>query len=118
MKLRRLWLGEFRNLRDVAIIFDEPGPLYGATSIRFFVGLNGTGKSNALEGLGLIFSHLAASAEPGFPFDLEYELNDQIIRITTHIDDLARDLGIARENLTPRVNTRIRAIVLIRPSAQ
>ena len=64
MRLRRLWLDNFHNLKDVEIIFDDSPSMYGSTSIRFFVGLNGSGKSNALEAIGLIFSHLAADTNP------------------------------------------------------
>lgn len=82
MRLRKLWLANFYNLRDVAIEFDNARPLYGPMSLRFFVGLNGSGKSNALEAVGLIFSHLAADLSPGFEFDIEYELRGNIVRIT------------------------------------
>jgi hypothetical protein len=82
MRLRRLWLGDYYNLKDIEIIFNDTPPLYASTSIRFFVGLNGSGKSSALEAIGLIFSHLAADTEPGIEFDIEYELRDQVIHIT------------------------------------
>lgn len=83
MRLRKLWVGNFYNLRDIEIDFNNAASMYGSTGIRFFVGLNGAGKSNALMAIGLIFSHLAADASPGIEFDLEYELLGQIIRITT-----------------------------------
>src|SRR6266496_6117079 len=85
MRLRRLWLGDYYNLKETEIIFHDTQPLYGPTSIRFFVGLNGSGKSSALEAIGLIFSHLAAGTEPGIEFDIEYELHDQVIHITNRI---------------------------------
>jgi predicted ATPase len=105
MRLRKLWLGNYNNLKDVEINFNSTRSLYESTSLRFFVGLNGSGKSNALEAIGLIFSHLAADANPGVDFDIEYELRDQTIRITTRLDRVAT---------TPI--TQIGAAVLIRPS--
>lgn len=89
MRLRKLWLGNYNNLKDVEISFSDSPSIYGSTSLRFFVGLNGSGKSNTLEAIGLIFSHLAADASPGIEFDIEYELRDQIIRITTRLDKVA-----------------------------
>lgn len=104
MRLKKLWLGNYNNLKDVEINFNSTPSMYGSTSLRFFVGLNGSGKSNALEAIGLIFSHLAADASPGIDFDIEYELRDQMIRITTRLDKVAT---------TPI--TQIGAALLIRP---
>jgi hypothetical protein len=89
MRLRKLWLGNYNNLRDVEIAFDPTPSMYGSMSLRFFVGLNGSGKSNTMEAIGLIFSHLAADASPGIDFDIEYELHEQVIRITTRLDKVA-----------------------------
>jgi hypothetical protein len=85
MRLRKLWLGDYYNLKDTEIIFHDTPPLYSPTSIRFFVGLNGSGKSGALEGIGLIFSHLSADTRPGIEFDIEYELRNQVIQITNRV---------------------------------
>lgn len=104
MRLRKLWLGNYNNLKDVEINFNSTDSMYGSTSLRFFIGINGSGKSNALEAIGLIFSHLAADANPGIDFDIEYELREQIIRITTRLDKVA----------TTRI-TQIGAALLIRP---
>jgi hypothetical protein len=86
MRLRRLWLGNYYNLKDTEIVFHDAEPLYGPTSIRFFVGLNGSGKSSALEAIGLIFSHLAVDARPGIEFDIEYELGGRIVHITNRAE--------------------------------
>src|SRR5215217_5546607 len=104
MRLKKLWLGNYNNLKDVEINFNSTPSMYGSTSLRFFVGLNGSGKSNALEAIGLIFSHLAADASPGIDFDIEYELRDQTSRISTRLDKVAT---------TPI--TQIGAALLIRP---
>jgi hypothetical protein len=105
MKLRNLWIGEYRNLRDVSFTFLPGDELYGSTSIGFLVGVNGTGKSNALDAIGLIFSHLDAGIPPGLEFDIEYEIRDLVVRVTT------RRGARGAELLAP-----IDAAVLVRPA--
>lgn len=114
MRLRRLWLGDFRNLRDIDIVFNPSPPLYTAPSIRFFVGLNGTGKSNALEALGLIFSHLAISVDPGLQFDLEYQLEGRIIRFSTRIHHLADELELGPHEVEAQRIPLLRILQLVR----
>ncbi|MDT7808667.1 MAG: hypothetical protein QOJ70_2480 [Acidobacteriota bacterium] len=107
MRLRKLWLGNYNNLKDVEIAFDPAPSMYRSMSLRFFVGLNGSGKSNAMEAIGLIFSHLAADVSPGIDFDIEYELRDQVVRITTRLDK------VATATISP-----IGAALLVRPLAE
>jgi recombinational DNA repair ATPase RecF len=52
MRLDKLAIGSFKNLRDFSIDFDEQSP----TTV--LVGRNGTGKSNLLEALTIIFRDL------------------------------------------------------------
>jgi predicted ATPase len=87
VRLRRLRLRGFRGLADVTIRFPDPILDYNGVDVRFFVGRNGSGKSTALEALGLIFSHLAAGAHPGFDFELDYRLHGAEMRLTTLADD-------------------------------
>lgn len=86
MRLRRLWLENYYNLKDFEIEFAPPQWEPGKTGVRLFVGLNGTGKSNTLEAIGLIFSHLAVGTEPGIAFELEYDLGDRTILVTNRPD--------------------------------
>ncbi len=84
MRLQRLWIGEFRNLRGVVLDFEaRRRGLYGGVALTFLVGTNGSGKSNALDAIGMIFSHLDVGIAPGFAFDLEYEIRDQRVRVAT-----------------------------------
>lgn len=84
MRLQRVWIGEFRNLRDVVLDFEaRRRGLYGGVAVSFLVGTNGSGKSNALDAIGMIFSHLDVGLVPGFAFDLEYEIRDQRVRVAT-----------------------------------
>ncbi len=83
MKIQRLHVRGFRGLDDVTIEFPEPTLAYGSIDLRFFAGRNGSGKSSALEALGLIFSHLAVGAHPGFDYEVDYAVRDTQVRLKT-----------------------------------
>lgn len=60
---------QFKNLKDVCIDFDED------QSITVVIGWNGTGKSNVLEALAIIFRDLIRKEKiPAFAFELKYEI--------------------------------------------
>lgn len=77
MRLRSVWISEYKNLRDFSIGFEGDG------FIDIFVGKNGSGKSNFLEALIEIFDHLyesqrdGARGSPGdcFSYRLAYEID-------------------------------------------
>ncbi len=79
MRLRSVWIGQYKNLRNFSIGFDGDG------FIDIFVGKNGSGKSNFLEALIEIFDHIfdfdANAAGPGF----EYVISFEIAGTETHI---------------------------------
>lgn len=83
MRLHRLYLGEYRVLRDLEIEFlpgfdtAEGGPDY---ALDFLVGLNGSGKSTVLQAITDIFRRLEAGRPIPFAFEMEYELRAQKIR--------------------------------------
>jgi hypothetical protein len=81
MRLTRLRLGDFRDGEDLALEFTQRPDADPA--LAFLVGPNGAGKSRVLESLGRIFSHLSVGIAPGLDFDLEYELEDRRVLITT-----------------------------------
>lgn len=72
MRLRSVWISQYKNLRDFSITFDGDG------FIDIFVGKNGSGKSNFLEALLEIFDHLfdfdPDDAGPGFDYGIGYEI--------------------------------------------
>lgn len=72
MRLRSVWINQYKNLRDFTIGFDGDG------FIDIFVGKNGSGKSNFLEALIEIFDHIFAfdpDAEgPGFDYAIRFEI--------------------------------------------
>lgn len=66
MRIEQLTITDFKNLQDFQIDFDT-GSL---TSV--LVGRNGTGKSNLLEALVLIFRDLDLGAPPSLSYKLRY----------------------------------------------
>src|SRR2546429_1409201 len=74
MKLRRLEISEFKNLRDFTIEFEQ-------TLTTVLLGQNGTGKSNLLEALIIIFRDLDLGEPPEFKYKLEYECRGNEIHI-------------------------------------
>src|ERR1700735_1618168 len=66
MRLDRLWISEFKNLRDFTIQFDKNSPY------AVLVGKNGTGKSNLIEAIVFIFRNLDLGEPAPFGYRLEY----------------------------------------------
>ncbi|MCS4297501.1 MULTISPECIES: AAA family ATPase [Acinetobacter] len=79
MRLKELYISQYKNLRDFSINFD------GSSFIDVFVGKNGTGKSNLFEALIEIFRHIVeydrAKADLGFSYRFLYEIDDTEISI-------------------------------------
>jgi predicted ATPase len=69
MRLRLLRLAGFKNLRSFELLF-------GSGFATVLVGPNGTGKSNVLEALIIIFRDLDLGAPPAFSYRLEYMCRD------------------------------------------
>jgi AAA15 family ATPase/GTPase len=66
MKLDKLWIEEFKNLRDFNIDFDEEH------LVTVIVGWNGAGKSNLIEALVIIFRDLDLGEKASFGYKLDY----------------------------------------------
>ncbi|WP_339754738.1 AAA family ATPase [uncultured Marinobacter sp.] len=90
MQLLRLCIPAFRNLRDLDIAFDSQlQPASGTPSdappkyIRShaLIGQNGTGKSNLLEALIIIFRDVDLDREAAFDYMLEYSIRGHVVRI-------------------------------------
>lgn len=76
MRLDRFWIGEYKNLKDVTIDFDENH------WVTVVIGWNGTGKSNVLEALATLFRDLVMNEKaPSFPYKLRYRIHDSWINI-------------------------------------
>ena len=70
MKLRSLWIGNYRNLQDLEIDFPKDTRL----PVYLVVGVNGTGKSGMLRVLVHIFNALEYNEAPHVPFQLKYQI--------------------------------------------
>lgn len=69
MKIDYLWIrGAFKNLENVRIDFDEDNLM------TMIVGRNGSGKSNVLEALVVIFRNLDLGRQPEFSYQVRYTL--------------------------------------------
>ncbi|MFZ1389778.1 MAG: AAA family ATPase [Thiolinea sp.] len=91
MRLQRLWLKQFRNLRDVTVDFAEyyePSTRQPANTERkpirshALIGQNGTGKSNMMEALITIFRNIDLDLPATFDYELDYQIRDNKIKIT------------------------------------
>lgn len=79
MRLDRLWIGEFKNLKGFEIDFDE------TKEITVLVGRNGSAKSNLIEALVRIFAELKlnpAKELPDFAFRVKYLIHGQAIDLS------------------------------------
>lgn len=68
MRIDNLWISSFKNLKDFTIDFDED------ELISVIVGRNGTGKSNVIEALVIIFRDLDLGKDPQFAYKLRYRI--------------------------------------------
>lgn len=78
MRLDYFWIGDYKNLKDVAVDFDEDH------WVTVVIGWNGTGKSNVLEALATLFRDLVMGQnlagvknKPSFPYRLRYKMRNQ-----------------------------------------
>ncbi|MEV4706624.1 AAA family ATPase [Actinoplanes sp. NPDC049316] len=76
MKLQSLYLESFKNLKDFTITFD------GGSSVTALVGRNGTGKSNVLEALTLIFRDLDLGQAASLTFKVVYECRSSKVAVS------------------------------------
>ena len=82
MRLKSVWISEYKNLKDFKQNFD------GQCFMDIFVGKNGTGKSNFFEALIEIFRHLYEYGTRSlelegvlFDYSIQYEIGTDIIQI-------------------------------------
>ncbi|MBU0473117.1 MAG: AAA family ATPase [Bacteroidetes bacterium] len=100
MKIKELWIEEYKNLKDFKINFESDNP------ISVFIGNNGSGKSNMLESIVLIFKYLLLDEIdiPIFKYSIKYECEGNNISIKQDaldgykimINDEQKDLSFLR----------------------
>lgn len=83
MKLQRLWVKNYKNLRDCEIEFTQ-APWFTAV-----IGSNGSGKSNLFEALLHILIGVYFKESPPFEFVLEYVTHNREIRISDENGELS-----------------------------
>ena len=74
MRLRYLHIYSLDPLRDVSIIFHHESILGRDHSVRFIVGINGSGKTRLLQAITEIFLNLSLQRLPPFPVRLAYDI--------------------------------------------
>lgn len=111
MRLDKLTIGsvkdspthQFKNLKNVTIDFDQDH------WVTVVIGWNGTGKSNVLEALAIIFRDLIAKKRiPGFAFQLAYRMGRARICGTFTL----MPIPIVRKILSPFTLRRMRKPVV------
>ena len=78
MKLDFIRIEEFKNLVDFSFDFDEQG----TGLVTILLGQNGTGKSNLLEALVVIFRDLYLGTQTSFAYELRYTLETGAAHVT------------------------------------
>ena len=105
MRIDRLWIKSFKNLKDFEVDFDV------TSSRQVVVGRNGVGKSNLLEALARIFRELDLEEPPTFVYVIEYHCNSHYVKVSAEetVRDapnaeptLTRSYGILKDNGAPR----------------
>jgi predicted ATPase len=95
MRINSLFIKEFRNLRDFSIDFTSEGTNAEGTPVMFnshaIIGQNGSGKSNLLEAIIIIFRDLDLKNKPPFAYRLSYEIGKHHVEVA------------ADENETPAI---------------
>lgn len=88
MRLDRLKIPNYRNLRGFEIDFDESR----ATTV--LLGRNGTGKSNLIEAIVEIFRELELGGVPSFAYQLEYVCHGHTIQVDADPERKVKRLAI------------------------
>ncbi len=85
MKILNLHIEAFRNLKDFTIDFTPEGTNAEGEPVQFnshaVIGQNGTGKSNLIEAIIMIFRDLDLRNKPPFAYTLQYEIRGRIVEI-------------------------------------
>ncbi len=96
MRLKSVYIGQYKNLRDFYINFD------GDSFIDVFVGKNATGKSNLFEALIEIFRHIyefdKEKEGPGFDFAINFDIDGRETEISWKNGELKID-GKSRKTI-------------------
>jgi predicted ATPase len=93
MRLSEVTIGQFKNLHDLHVDFDEASPY------TVLVGENGSGKSNLIEAVSLIFRNLDLDVEAPFSYHIKYQCRDNEVDVKAEGDQFPRFLAKRRGSL-------------------
>lgn len=74
MKIKRIYIKKYKNIQDQTLTFSEDAGYVG------LIGENGSGKSNWLEAISMIFRDLYVK-DATFSYEMEYQIGDQQYKI-------------------------------------
>jgi energy-coupling factor transporter ATP-binding protein EcfA2 len=94
MKLERLWIKNYKNLRNCEIEFSQPHLLNAV------IGSNGSGKSNIVEAILHILIGVYLCKPP--PFDFQFEFEAQNRQITLRCENRRLSVAVDGEKKPPR----------------
>jgi len=99
MKILKIRISGYKNL-DVNL------DLSNVSNYVSFIGINGSGKSNILEAISLIFANLRNSRKfpINFNYEIDYEIKQYKVNITDRFIRLTREHGITKNQII-RSNT-------------
>jgi len=107
MRLKSVYIGQYKNLKDFTLTFD------GNSFIDVFVGKNGTGKSNLFEALTEIFRHLFEYDKDKADLDFNYSIGYELEGVETKITWTSGKLNINGRERKTVGNTPLPENVLI-----
>lgn len=75
MKIKRIYIKKYKNIQEQTLTFSDEG------NYLALIGENGSGKSNWLEAISMIFRDIY-SKDATFSYEMDYEVGDQHYEIT------------------------------------
>lgn len=75
MRVERVWIERFKNLREFTVDFDA------SHAITTIVGRNGAGKSNLIEALAIIFRDLDAMTATAFAYNIRFHIRGDVVEV-------------------------------------
>jgi predicted ATPase len=85
MRIDRVYIEDFRNLKDFHISFTPKGKDADDKPVNFdshaIIGQNGSGKSNLLEAIIIIFRDLDLKNKASFTYELDYEVRGKTVEV-------------------------------------
>lgn len=91
MRINRLFIKDFRNLKDFEITFSASGTNADGEPVDFnshaIIGQNGSGKSNLLEAIITIFRDLDLKNKPDFAYELDYDIRGKKVKVAAEANE-------------------------------